>query len=292
MRDEFSLKVKQQAAMRVGWRCSNPGCRAATTGPGTTEGALTVNVGEAAHIRGASPRGPRFAPQQTSDERTALENAIWLCTVCAKLVDSDVTRFTATILEEWRCDSEELAELELGRPADLPNRALQPARFALIRLATDQCAWWPAWKFRRSPVRFGFHELHQRNWEAAGVTERHVLDPVLDITVANDGGRPLLVHQIGFLPEAVWADIKGLMQPTKVLVLECYELPVGPIIVGERQILELHDPVSVPPEGHFRFTFRLKGYRDALRGNESIVRLAVGSDAGVRHSRRIYLGVY
>jgi hypothetical protein len=37
---------------------------------------------------------------------------------------------------------------------------------------------------------------------------------------------------------------------------------------------------------------RLKGYRAALPGNESIVRLAVGTDAGVRHSRGVYLGVY
>jgi len=53
MRDDFSEEVKRIVASRVGYRCSNPDCRAPTSGP-QIDIKKSLNVGVAAHITGAS----------------------------------------------------------------------------------------------------------------------------------------------------------------------------------------------------------------------------------------------
>lgn len=84
MRDEFPTKTKELLARRVGFRCSNPKCRKATSGPDST-GTKAVSIGVAAHIAAASKGGPRFDAASTQDERMAATNGIWLCQSCAKL---------------------------------------------------------------------------------------------------------------------------------------------------------------------------------------------------------------
>lgn len=112
MRDDFSQKTKNILASRVGWKCSNPSCRKLTCGAG--EGIKgVINIGVAAHICAASQGGPRFDIHMQSDERKSYNNGIWLCQSCAKLIDSDVTRYTATLLKEWKQDAEKSAVIEL-----------------------------------------------------------------------------------------------------------------------------------------------------------------------------------
>src|SRR5258708_32968847 len=92
-RDEFSENTKRVVAARVAYRCSNPECRAPTTGP-QVETSRTLNVGVAAHISAAAPGGPRYDPALSSEQRSDIANAIWLCQNCAKLIDNDAQRFT------------------------------------------------------------------------------------------------------------------------------------------------------------------------------------------------------
>ena len=60
VRDDFRLRVKEVIAARAAHRCSNPQCGAATSGPGSDDGA-SVNVGVAA----TSPRRRRAASVST-----------------------------------------------------------------------------------------------------------------------------------------------------------------------------------------------------------------------------------
>jgi hypothetical protein len=78
MRDDFKSPTKDLLARRVGYRCSNPGCRQPTCGPQAGPKG-TINIGVAAHITAASPDGPRYNPQLTSEQRNASENGLWLC---------------------------------------------------------------------------------------------------------------------------------------------------------------------------------------------------------------------
>ena len=92
-RDEFSEAVKRAVAARVAYVCSNPDCRAPTSGP-HEEPTKAVNLGVAAHITAAAPLGPRYVTTLTAEQRSSAENALWLCQNCAKLLDSDVAKFT------------------------------------------------------------------------------------------------------------------------------------------------------------------------------------------------------
>ncbi len=112
MRDDFSQKTKNILASRVGWRCSNPSCRKLTCGAGEGMKGI-INIGVAAHICAASQGGPRFDIHMQSDERKSYNNGIWLCQSCAKLIDSDVSRYTATLLKEWKQDAEKSSVKEL-----------------------------------------------------------------------------------------------------------------------------------------------------------------------------------
>ena len=116
MRDEFSEQIRRALALRVGNRCSRPECGALTSGP-QDDPSKAVNVGVAAHITAASEGGPRFDPLLTPDERMAASNGIWLCQNCAKLVDSDVVRFSIELLQRWKIDREAQARRDVGRTA-------------------------------------------------------------------------------------------------------------------------------------------------------------------------------
>jgi hypothetical protein len=116
IRDDFPNPVKVLLAKRVGYRCSNPDCRLLTIGP-QADPLNSMNIGVAAHITAASPRGPRYNGSLTSEERCDSSNGIWLCQKCAKLVDSDSNRYTIEKLLNWKNFAEQTALKELeGRP--------------------------------------------------------------------------------------------------------------------------------------------------------------------------------
>src|SRR5262249_14755014 len=117
MRDDFSADAKDALAKRVSMRCSNPGCHRPTSGP-RADPWKAVNIGVAAHITAASPGRPRFAEFLTIFERHSIENVIWLCQNCAKLVDNDPSRYTATILRDWKRLAEASAQVQLESSAE------------------------------------------------------------------------------------------------------------------------------------------------------------------------------
>ena len=93
MRDDFSEATKKELAAMVGYKCSNPCCRRTTIGP-KLSGEGTINLGEAAHIKAASPGGKRYDPDMTPEERAGYENGIWMCRTHAALIDRDEKYFT------------------------------------------------------------------------------------------------------------------------------------------------------------------------------------------------------
>lgn len=124
MRDDFLQPVKNTVAQRVGVCCSNPGCRQPTSGPSDSERAVT-NVGVTAHIAAASPGGPRFDPGMTSEQRSSVDNAIWLCQKCAKAIDDDGVRYTPALLRTWKAGAEDRAReaIEKGPQPWIPASA-------------------------------------------------------------------------------------------------------------------------------------------------------------------------
>jgi len=121
MRDDFSEEIKKKVSFRVGCMCSNSDCKAITSGP-QIDSSGVLNVGVAAHISAASPEGPRYDTSITHEERKGIENAIWLCQNCAKLVDNDPVRFTRDILLKWKQEAERNALKNIGKTSTISER--------------------------------------------------------------------------------------------------------------------------------------------------------------------------
>ena len=123
MADDFSDAVKRALAARVGHLCSNPECRALTSGP-QEDPAKAVNLGVAAHITAASSGGPRYDQELSAEARSGHDNGIWLCQNCAKHIDNDLARFTVDVLKKWKSEAEREAKNRVGKTALFPNQVL------------------------------------------------------------------------------------------------------------------------------------------------------------------------
>jgi hypothetical protein len=115
-RDDFPAATIRTLARRAGHHCSNPQCLRPTSGPALDEN-KSVNVGEAAHITAAAPRGKRYDRSLTPEERRAASNGIWLCELCAKLIDTDEARFTVEVLRKWKKGAEDRALRDMATAA-------------------------------------------------------------------------------------------------------------------------------------------------------------------------------
>jgi hypothetical protein len=116
MRDDFTEEVKRTLAARVAYLCSNPDCRAPTSGP-QIDATKALNVGVAAHITSAAEGGPRYNSLLSPEERRHPDNGIWLCQNCAKLIDNDTSRYTEKLIRAWKEIAEDHALGLIGKTA-------------------------------------------------------------------------------------------------------------------------------------------------------------------------------
>jgi hypothetical protein len=119
VRDDFPPAIRRTLAARARHHCSNPDSDAPTSGPSSDE-ATAVNRGVAAHITAASKGGPRYDPTLSKTERSRAGNGIWLCRICATLIDCDVERFPEEVLRAWKQQREAEAQATMGRPRREP----------------------------------------------------------------------------------------------------------------------------------------------------------------------------
>jgi hypothetical protein len=120
-RDNFSAKVKQILGSRVAYRCCFPSCGILTIGPKSVDDTKRIILGEAAHIHGASPLGPRYDEKMTPEERSSFANGIWMCPHHAKLIDADKDNYSAETIRQWK----QLMEAETYRQLrDLTKAAI------------------------------------------------------------------------------------------------------------------------------------------------------------------------
>jgi hypothetical protein len=194
MRDDFSKEVKRVIAARVNDLCSNPSCRAQTSGP-KVDSTKAINIGVAAHITAASPGGPRYDPALTSEERRHADNAIWLCQSCGKLVDSDAARFTEGELKRWKHSAENDALSKIGKAASADVQArldISPAQLVLqAQEATTEVltAWFANHRLDRRPLISLRTVKLDQHWRASD----EVLD-LRDIQAGLSEGRRIILE--------------------------------------------------------------------------------------------------
>lgn len=129
-RDDFSAKAKLDLAMRAGYKCAFPTCRATTIGPSDEGPAKHSNVGVACHITAAAEGGRRYDPLLTPEQRADINNGIWMCATHSVEIDRDEARYTVAVLHAWKADAEAQARAELGRPAGAAAASVADAHFA------------------------------------------------------------------------------------------------------------------------------------------------------------------
>jgi len=131
-RDNFSANTRRLVASRAGYLCSHPSCRVMTVGPSRESVDDIATVGVAAHICAAAPGGPRNDPAMSSEQGVSIENAIWLCSTHATLIDRDTVRFAVDVLRQWKKNHEYYVEHNLGEvhireaTASLGGRRISP----------------------------------------------------------------------------------------------------------------------------------------------------------------------
>jgi hypothetical protein len=116
--DDFSSDVNRALYSRVGGYCSCPSCPNTTSGP-HSDAAKATNTGVAAHISAAAPGGPRYNPSLTSEQRASAENGIWLCQICAKLIDKLKKKLTTYRRVLKACEASGMCE-SLNQTEALP----------------------------------------------------------------------------------------------------------------------------------------------------------------------------
>jgi len=181
-RDDFSESVKRVLANRAGHICSNPDCRRSTSGPSDRVTDRAVSVGDAAHITAAAPGGPRYDPSLAPEERRSAANGIWLCSLCARLIDQNGgIDHPADILRAWKQLREAVQAHNLGRSGAQRQEGAQAGSAARSDLAwfdisggswgSDSRKVSPNWMARRLRGEdVGFIEYryrsryHQQDW--------------------------------------------------------------------------------------------------------------------------------
>ncbi len=111
-RDDFTRNTTDILAKRVGYLCSNPKCRRSTIGSNENPEKATI-LGIASHITAASKNGPRFDKNLSQAERKNIDNAIWLCALCASSIDKNSKSFPVSLLKEWKATAEKAASVRL-----------------------------------------------------------------------------------------------------------------------------------------------------------------------------------
>ena len=132
-RDDFSSRTKKIIAQRSGYRCAICGCQ--TESPGLDPN-TAVSIGDAAHIRAASARGPRYDSNLTPEQRTSVENGLWACKGHHWQIDHDVERYPVEDLVRRKARAEEEARLIAG--LEQAHGAELAATIAAARGASDR----------------------------------------------------------------------------------------------------------------------------------------------------------
>jgi hypothetical protein len=103
--DDFSPTTKRELADRAGHHCSL--CLALTTC--SDAHGKPFRIADAAHQASAAKTGPRYDPDQTAAQRSSIENAIWLCSLCHRKIDGDKYRYSVEDLRQMKAEAEDRA---------------------------------------------------------------------------------------------------------------------------------------------------------------------------------------
>ena len=157
----------------------------------------TLIIADAAHICAASPEGPRYDPTQTPAQRRAKENGVWLCKICARVVDLDAAKYTVDLLRSWKRDAQGRALHEMLAPR-LPAPSLEATRIETLIGEANSTA--SSGAFSKTFVTLHAAALADLDTyrRSAGLIQSSV-----ELTLTLDGDATVAPFQISEMPLAV-----------------------------------------------------------------------------------------
>lgn len=118
-RDDFPARIVDILKKRAAFICSNPTCKNMTVAPSRENEEKVLYVGKAAHICAASSNGPRYDFDMTAEERSGIDNAIFLCSNCADMIDDNGgLDFSVAQLKQWKTNHEVWVRSQLNKSVD------------------------------------------------------------------------------------------------------------------------------------------------------------------------------
>ncbi len=126
---DFLQSTIDKLAKRAAYHCSN--CRISTLSASEFNDYDHAHTGQAAHIIAAAPNGPRAKNDLIPKEKSSIANGIYLCEICAKLIDANRGKdYPPKRLQKMKNDHERLTRIGI-----IP---MSPERFAKIIGYDDQ----------------------------------------------------------------------------------------------------------------------------------------------------------
>ncbi|MCX5867699.1 MAG: hypothetical protein NT009_09550 [Proteobacteria bacterium] len=120
-RDEFSKQIKECLSKRASYICSNPDCRCLTVAPSEGDPEKYIFTGKASHLTAASKGGPRYDPSLSPEQRSSIENGIYLCSNCADMIDkNNGLDFPIEKLKTWKNNHEKWVRENLNKSFSPP----------------------------------------------------------------------------------------------------------------------------------------------------------------------------
>lgn len=165
-RDDFSEKTKQILSDRVGGKCTYPRCGQVTTGPNLHDSTKKINTGVAAHITAAAKGGPRYDDSLSQEQRSAIENGIWMCQYHARLIDVDDSTYTPEQLKMWK-DLAEANQAELQKiPQQMEMHKYSERDIKILESITDVFCYDSLQALINEPFRAKVHHsvLYPLDW--------------------------------------------------------------------------------------------------------------------------------
>lgn len=122
----------------------------------------SIRTGVAAHITAASPKGPRYDENMTQEERSNVGNGVWMCQICARVIDIAPNVYTVEFLRAIKVDAEKRAARATFAEDEISKLVieLQDFRDNLLAFITQQAIDEP----EREWAPEGDEEARSRAW--------------------------------------------------------------------------------------------------------------------------------
>lgn len=169
----------------------------------------TSSIGTAAHICAAAQGGPRYDADMSSEERSGINNGIWLCANHGRLIDTDVATYTVEALKRLKASHDARCNLEPStvERLDFSSRYFVAIGPAIVGLGSLEQVDGNRWQFGIEHFVIGsFAELVALAGDPGAMPEydRYVLVNGLgtgralagDISIRRDGARVTVTCQV------------------------------------------------------------------------------------------------